>query len=302
MSRNRGIRRIRAKIRQAVVVAASLFAASILSPSSAHAAAHVTITWGVNRNFWHAFKIKVPLAKAVRVYYDAENVFPSSWPQRAGRGAWVTLSIRPKPADLLRGRLDARLKALIDSAPPHSELAIWHENYPGNPLGYPRSVNNPRTAVAMQRHMERLVKGTQVRFGVIIAGPAIQEIRWMARGLDWYGMDLYDNKRYWNRDGTLSKDRIWTRMSNNLIAFKRASAEKHPLIRIDETNTPWDNHRRNWFMWTAQWFATHDASRPVRIMTYWNPDHGHAAGGLSGPWPPSAPVVKILRLLSEAFR
>ncbi len=269
---------------------------------AAQATSHVKITWGVNRNFFAAFKHKVPLARAVRVYYDAENVFPSSWPQRAGKGAWVTLSIRPNPADLLSGKLDAKLKALIASAPPNSELAVWHENYPGNPLHYPRSVNNPQAAVAMQRYMERLVKGTHVRFGVIISGPARNEMAWIARGLDWYGVDLYDNKRYWNRDHTLSKAKIWARMNANLTAFKKASGEQHPLIRLDETNTPWDNHRQRWFLWTAQWFGTHDGSRPARIMTYWNPDHGQASGGLSGPWPPSAPVVRILRLLSEAFR
>lgn len=274
----------------------------VITPSSAQATPHVRILWGVNRNFWQAFKSKVPLAQAVRVYYDTENVFPATWPDSAGKGVWVTLSIRPNPSDLLSGKLDARLSALLNSAPAHSELTIWHENYPGDPLGYPRSVNNARTAVAMQEYMERLCKGTRVRFGVIISGPASNELAWIAPKLDWYGVDLYDNKRYWNRDRTLSKEKIWARMTNNLIAFKKASGERHPMLRLDETNTPWDNHRRHWFLWVAQWFGTHDANRPVRILTYWNPKHGHASGGLSGPWPPSAPVVHILRLLSEAFR
>jgi hypothetical protein len=274
----------------------------LITTSPAQARSHVKIVWGVNRNYWQAFKTRVPLARAVRIYYDTENVFPATWPRRAGSGVWVTLSIRPNPADLLSGKLDTQLKALIHSAPAHSELTIWHENYPGDPLGYPRSVNNAHTAVAMQEHVEKLCKGTRVRFGVIISGPAGQEIAWIAPKLDWYGVDLYDNKRYWNRDRTLSKQKIWARMTNNLIAFKKASHERHPLIRLDETNTPWDNHRRNWFMWTAQWFASHDGNRPARIMTYWNARHGHASGGLSGPWPPSRPVVRVLRHLSKTFR
>jgi len=293
---------IHRKVIQALAGLLAVPSLVVLSQSAAHADSHEKIAWGINRNYWNAFKVKVPLAKTVRIYYDPVNVFPSTWPQRVGKGIWVTLSIRPKPSDLLSGKLDARLKALINSAPPHSELTVWHENYPGDPLGYPHSVNNPRTAVAMQRYMERLVKGSNVGFGVIISGPALAETAWIARGLDWYGVDLFDNKRYWNRDRTLSKQRIWTRMTNNLIAFRKASGERHPLISLDETNTPWDNHRRNWFMWTAQWFATHNNRTPARIMTYWNPKAGHAAGGLSGPWPPSASVVKILRLLSEAFR
>jgi hypothetical protein len=269
--------------------------------SNAQAGSRVKIAWGINRRYWNSFKHKVPLAKAVRVYYDTVNDFPSTWPQRAGKGVWVTLSIRPRPSDLLSGKLDKRLKTLIDSAPPNSNLAVWHENYPGNPLGYPHSVNNPRTAVAMQKYMERLVKGSNVRFGVIISGPAIQEMKWIARGLDWYGVDLFDNKRYWDRDKTLNKQKLWTRMTNNLIAFKKVSGQSHPLIQLDETNTPWDNHRRHWFMWISQWFATHNNQMPARIITYWNPKAGHASGGLSGPWPPSPQVVNILRLLSEAF-
>ena len=273
-----------------------------ISQSHALAASHERIAWGINRRYFESFKKRVPLAKAVRVYYDAVNVFPTTWPQRAGKGVWVTLSIRPKPSDLLSGKLDKQLKALISSAPPNSELAVWHENYPGNPLGYPHSVNNPRTAVAMQKYMEKLVKGSNVKFGVIISGPANQEIKWIARGLDWYGVDLFDNKRYWNRDRTLNKQKLWTRMTNNMIALQKASGERHPLIRLDETNTPWDNHRRNWFRLISQWFATHNDRRPARILTYWNPDAGHASGGLSGPWPPSRQVFNILRLLSLAYR
>ncbi|HKR67957.1 MAG TPA: hypothetical protein VJT16_03870 [Streptosporangiaceae bacterium] len=109
-------------------------------------------------------------------------------------------------------------------------------------------------------------------------------------------------KRYWNRDRTLNKQKLWTRMTNNMIALQKASGERHPLIRLDETNTPWDNHRRNWFRLISQWFATHNDRRPARILTYWNPDAGHTNGGLSGPWPPSRQVVNILRLLSLAYR
>ena len=94
--------------------------------------------------------------------------------------AWMTLSVRPNPHDLLPGRLDDQLHAIIRSAPAHSELAFWHENIPGNPLDYPSYVNNPVTARRMQRYGQWLCRGTKVRFGVIICGPAVQMPEWIA--------------------------------------------------------------------------------------------------------------------------
>ena len=89
--------------------------------------------FGVNRDYYDAFSAAVPGARAVRIYYDALNVFPAQWPDRLP-GAWVTLSIRPHPRDLLRGRLDSRLEDLVATAPARSELTIWHAAGPGNPL------------------------------------------------------------------------------------------------------------------------------------------------------------------------
>src|SRR6266702_7604211 len=130
------------------------------------------IMLGVNRNYYTQFTRVVPLARAVRIYYDTENVFPVTWPARLP-GAWAILSIRPHPHDLLAGQLDQQLKALIQSAPAHSELAVWHEATPGNPLGYPAYVN-ARSMRRMQAHMQRLCRGSGVRFGSIICGPADQ--------------------------------------------------------------------------------------------------------------------------------
>ncbi len=126
------------------------------------------------------------MAKAVRVYYDGENQFPVAWPNRLP-GAWMTLSLRPNPHDLLSGRLDDQLHAIIPSAPAHSELAFWHENIPGNPLDYPSYVNNPATARRMQRYGQWLCRGTKVRFGVIICGPAVQMPEWIAPAAVWAG-------------------------------------------------------------------------------------------------------------------
>jgi hypothetical protein len=256
------------------------------------------IVFGANRNAYPHFNTAMPLAKAVRVYYDDENQFPVAWPNRLP-GAWMTLSLRPNPDDLLSGKLDDQIEAIIHSAPAHSELAFWHENIPGNPLGYPSHVNNPRIARRMQRHGQTLCRGTKVRFGVIICGPAIQMRDWIAPHLDWYGFDFYDNWRFHNEDGTLSKAKMFARMNNNFAVFRAKSGVRWPALRICEGNSPEDWHRQNWFKYCAEWMAGHNGRR---IITYWNPAKGAAQKGLSGSWPPSAPVVRRLRKLTYEYK
>jgi hypothetical protein len=138
--------------------------------------------FGVNSGHRDPFTDAVPLARAVRVYYDGEDEFPAAWPAQFP-GAWVMLSQRPNPGRLLSGRLDAALKAVIASAPIRSELTFWHENTTGNPLHYPWYVNNARAALAMQRYGQELCRGSTVRFGVITCGPAAQQAGWVAAGL-----------------------------------------------------------------------------------------------------------------------
>ncbi len=267
--------------------------AGSLAPATAPANG---IVFGANRDTYPRFHAAVPLARGLRLYYDTENLFPAAWPDRFG--AHLTLSLRPNPGDLLSGRLDRQLKAIADSAPPHSELAFWHENITGNPLGYPAYVNNARTATRMQRYGHGLCRGTHVRFGVITVGPAAQHLGWLAPGLDWYGDDLYEFPRLRNPDGTFSGAKIIARLNANLQAWREASGQRSPAIRICETNSPLDSHRGRFFTTVAQWLARHNGHR---MLTYWNPDGSAARGGDSGAWPPSAAVVRRLRSLSEEY-
>ncbi len=254
------------------------------------------IVFGANRDPYPRFHGAVPLAKGIRMYYDTENVFPAAWPDRFG--AHMTLSLRPNPSALLSGRLDHQLKAIIDSAPPHSELTFWHENTTGNPLGYPAYVNNARAAIKMQHYGHSLCRGTHVQFGVITVGPAVQQLDWLAPGLDWYGDDMYEFPRLRNPDGTFSHAKIIARLNSNLHAWREASGQRSPAIRICETNSSLDSHRSRFFTTIAQWLARHNGNR---MLTYWNPDGSAAQGGDSGAWPPSAAVIRRLRTLSKEF-
>jgi hypothetical protein len=134
---------------------------------------------------------------------------------------------------------------------------------------------------------------------VITCGPAIQQIDWLAPGLDWYGDDLYEFPRLRGPAGTMSQAKIIARLNSNLDAWRRKSGRRWPSVRLCETNSPFDSHRENWLTWIAQWMATHNGRR---MLTYWNPDAGASQGGLSGPWPPSQAVVRRLRWLSEEYQ
>lgn len=255
------------------------------------------IVFGADRSGYAGFNAASALAVGLRWYFNSENDFPPRWPEIYPQ-THMTLSLRPNPAELLSGRLDNQLKAIIGSAPPNSELTFWHENTTGNPLRYPRYVNNARAAVAMQQYGKKLCAGSGVLFGVITVGPVVQQRDWISADLDWYGDDLYEFPKLRNPDNTFSQQKVIARLYQNLSAWQTASGQRTPAIRICETNSPYDSHRSEFFTTIAHWLAGHNGNR---MLTYWNPRSSLAEGGLSGPWPPSQPVVSRLSSLSRTY-
>lgn len=256
-------------------------------------AAHGRIVWGCNRGVWESFNAAMPtgLQRSVRIYYDYGQI-PLSWPNRAGN-AWVTLSLRPSRdvRQLLDGKLDTQLRALISSAPAHSQLTFYHENNPGNPLGYPRSISNATTAVEIQRHGHRLCAGSRVRFGAIIVGPA--PAHWLAPRLDWYGVDQYLFGKHNLTNGKLDARKLNAHLDKDLAVFQHMSGLRHPQVCIPETNAHPAHYQEGWFTELAAWAAGHNCHR---IQTRWNGGQGDG-----GPWPPSKGVIRRLRYLSELY-
>ncbi len=286
----------RSVLRAAGIAAAAATGGCVSATATGARSQQPPVLFGVNRRYWHQVKQDVPRLGAVRIYHDIENDIPAQWPRELP--ALVTLSVRPNPADLLSGELDAAMSALIRSAPPYSELTFWHENTSGNPLGYPSYVNNPRTGVAIQLYGQRLCHGSNVGFGVITCGPAVQQHDWVAAGLDWYGDDLYEFPRL-RDNGEVSKARLLHRLEVNLAFWRQKSGSPWPRIRACESNSPFDEQRVRWFTWLTTWMAWHNGRR---LITYWNPDQGAKQGGLSGPWPPGAATRTCLRRLSDIYR
>lgn len=263
------------------------------------------IVFGINHNYFPQFTKDIPGACGVRIYIADYNLIPAKWPDRLPSarsllggpvippGTHTVLSIRPMQADLFSGRLDQQIRSLALSAPPGSALNAWHENEPGNPIGYPPEVNNAHTASRMHEYVNNLCRNTNAAYGSIICAPANQLMDWMGRGLDWYGLDNFAVSRYVTPAHKVDAAKWQARMHGNWLAWQQVSGTKWPRIKICETNSPRDSIRSPWFTMVAGWLAAHNGDT---MLTYWNP-HGR----LSGPWPPSAGVRDTLRHLTRTY-
>jgi hypothetical protein len=269
-------------------------AESEANPASVEAATTVrgagtTLVYGTNHDYYNRFTCAVPHGiHGYRVYdptfIEKREQVPMKWPHDLDT-VYSTFSLRPMPDPLLSGKLDQAIIQLLDTAPEQAELTIWHEAGPrtNHALGYPPSITAEKLT-AMHAHMQALVTAHgHVKYGQIIIGPADQMMNWLGKGLDWYGVDIYDNSEYQNpRDGTLDQCKIVARMDQNKAAFAKVS-KGTPSLRIPETNSHDDKHREDWFRFLSEWMV---ANNGYRLFTFWNPD-----GPLSGPWPPSHAVL-----------
>jgi hypothetical protein len=216
--------------------------------------------------------------RTFRAYRDKYNFIPAAWPSKdTVPDARVMLSIRPVPDDLLAGRLDDQLKALIASAPPGVKLSAWHEA--SNLKAYPDYVRNDRSMSAVHEYLQDLCRGSNVRYGSIICAVPSQVRSWMGRGLDWYGLDVYDFgggqfRSSWTSG--ISKSKLFARLEDMLDTGRQLSGRDAPEIAICETNSPRAEHRAEWFTLLAEWMANNGGGC---LETFWNP-----SGPLSGPW------------------
>lgn len=250
---------------------------------------------GSNSKVFEAMREAGIDARTFRAYRDRYNFIPTVWPcKESVPDARVTLSIRPMPGDLLAGRLDDQLTALIAAAPPGVKLSAWHEA--SNLPGYRDAdfVTAPAMS-AVHEYLQRLCRGSNVRYGSIICAVPSQAKDWMGTSLDWYGLDIYDFGEGQFRDwhGGLSKARLFARLDDMLQTCRELTGLDSPEIDICETNSPRAPHRAEWFMLLAEWLA---ANGGQRLLTFWNP-----SGSLSGPWlPDDEKTISALRSIAQS--
>jgi len=239
----------------------------------------MSVLIGCNSRIFDSMQEAGVNARTFRAYRDQYNFVPVGWPEKESvPDARVMLSIRPVPEDLLAGRLDEQLKTLIAMAPAGVRLSAWHEA--SNLAGYPDYVTSANMS-AVHEYMQDLCRGSNVRYGSIICAVPSQTKPWMGRGLDWYGLDVYDFgggqfRNWWN--GGISKTKLFARLDDMLRTCRELSGSDNPEIDICETNSPRPSYRADWFELLAEWMS---ANGGHSIETFWNP-----SGPLSGPWLP----------------
>lgn len=261
----------------------ALLAAAVSQPAEAVASPRLEI--GANAGWFTAVQASVPAATCRRVYYPEYNFIPPHWPS----GPTVSramVSIRPVPADLLAGRLDAQIRTFLASAPPGSDLTTWHEA--GNLTGYPRYIT-PATMRRVHRYMQRLCQRSNVRYGPILCMRPSSMPPWLVPGMDWYGLDIYDWPEFHFPHGPIDvHGRLYPRLNQWHAVIQHASRRRHPVLSICETNSNYASHRPKWFAALAHWLSRNGGRS---MLTYWS-DSPHAVG----PWNPhDHAVIRTLR-------
>jgi hypothetical protein len=247
---------------------------------------------GANAGWFTAVRAAVPAAISRRVYYPDYNYVPGSWP--AGPSVSRALvSIRPVPADLLAGRLDAQIRTFLATAPPGSDLTTWHEA--GNLAGYPGFI----TPAAMRRvhaHMQGLCQRTNVRYGPILCMHPRSMPPWLLPGMDWYGLDIYDWPEFHFPHGPIDvRGRLYPRLNQWRAVVQHVSGRRYPVLNICETNSAHPAHRAKWFAAVARWLS---ANGGRSMLTYWS-----TAPHAVGPWlPGDRAVIRTLQRAAELSR
>lgn len=269
------------------------------------------IIFGANDNTYDAWVQNAPSPTGTngeRRYFDGINHVPVDWTSMRCRTPHAIISLRLIPADLLSGKevadngsgwttLARQVQHLIGTMPDGAWLTMWHEASPGNNLDYPPYIY-PGALKAAHAFMQVICHDTpnaengRTGYCQIMIGPVWNERQWVAPGLDAYGIDIYDNRRYWNLLGRLSARKLWARMDDDRLALTAING-RSPILHIPETNSPRDMHRRKWFSTLAQWMALNNGEMMI--------SHWHPGGKDSGPWPPSAPVLAMFRELQRLY-
>jgi len=201
---------------------------------------------------------------------------PAAWPVIKDNPAHACVSIRPDLDELLKGDLDAALEHFLRSAPggPTSLLGLWHEASTGGPAGIYKKlgITGPKLTAA-QSHVQRLSGAVRanVKVGAIEVAGITEPATWMARDLDFYACDIYDNAACDARPYLMLgkfKDQC-----DALVTSGKAT------IGVAETNSRCSGRRPFWFQTVWSWLQTRGfTSNSSCFLTFWRL-HATESGG-----------------------
>jgi hypothetical protein len=201
---------------------------------------------------------------------------PQKWPVISGNPAHACVSIRPDLDKLLKGHLDVDLKQFLRSAPggPTSLLGLWHEASTGGPAGIYRHLDiTGRKLTAAQSHVRELAHhiGANVKVGAIEVIPIEHPGTWMAKDLDFYACDIYDD-----RECKAKPYEMLGKFKDQCDALMKSG---HATIGVTETNSRCSGRRPFWFHTVWSWLHTRGfTSNTSCFLTFWRL-HARESGG-----------------------
>jgi len=260
------------------------------------------------------------------------TALPVDWSSLSPHTNYAIVSFRINPTYLLESpqrqipdngsghmTLDGQINHFLSTMPAHSVLTNWQEAGQGNTLNFPGYAHDANKISDLHNHMQALFNNssTQGNYGQIVIDAASTIGPWLGRNLDCYMIDIYDYSTSVNtpcaqdssklvgdcgssatgpfRSGpnnTLDQGLINTKLTN----YKNAFANKTnvaPRIHITETNSPCDNHRKDWFLYLTEWMNKNNG---YRICSHWK-----QCGKDSGDWPTDTSLLDYFTHLQYVY-
>jgi hypothetical protein len=219
------------------------------------------------------------------------NVFPTPWPDY-GSHTRLLLSVYPDLGDLLAGRLDHQIRAMIADAPAGSMLNAWHEVLS---LPYKQHYLTPGNVYRMHAKMNSLCHGSHVTYGSLLGGGDLRRLmHHVPPDLGYYGIDLYGNLGIHKHPRWQHPFHRWTQFRE--LAREKDRHRRYPRLVIGETNCPDKALRPDWLKLVASWMHAY-GSHATAMFTFWS-----AHGGLSGRWDPhDAATIKAMRYICSRY-
>lgn len=227
-------------------------------------------------------------------------------------GAPFCLTVYPIVSKLLSGGYDADLEPFFNSFFPRDMVSCWHEvaNVSGKCDATGHLITD-QDAVNMQQYMldfrNSLGKNPNngasfgaiecpaetngsTDFGVGRCGP------FMAKGLDFYGQDLY-RKNYGTPSGPLE---AWDAAFGSGSKYTPTGVSSTASIAVCECNCETSTNRAKYFNDTAYWLWNQTNKGARSFLTFWNYSQGPDE---SGTWLPddSATITALQNIGNGAY-
>lgn len=213
---------------------------------------------------WQAVSVAAGGLAGYRGYDTPAQGTPASWPgpgagPAPAHASLQVISIKPDIGAVLSGSLDQKLRAFAGLVPAGAMVTCWHEGERAN--------NNFTTAqiLGLHAHCYPIFKAASpnCRYGQIVASYTASRAsghyplgRWLAPGLDFYGLDGYQSASSHTADSVFG------------AAAGQIQGALGPVqLAVTECNSALAASRPQWFKETWSWAQ---ANNCLTYFTFWD--------------------------------